>query len=335
MKITNFKELDNIIQKIKTEQHTNSGFLFNGHSYWSIPTYIDKCGKRIDEVNANLSLLKVAYKSSNTVYTLITFDDRRAIREKTGKTIWEASLGKDKVESLLPARTQVKNFYLEARKPYLEELKTLKQALRAFKLAYWVQATADNVSKLVAPYAYFRKIPPKIVNGRLTEVAPEQGIISAKMFTNGKKPWYALPLKQNETVSDSYRYYEDLIYSIPKDSLIYSIPKEALRDKKCSIDIGDVHEFALNDYTKHVVPYQMSDPGVENIHFYGRAIIWCGDNIDDVPLLISLKCKFDSHGNIEGLPDTYKILMFHPIKVTATFDCAVCRAANRENKSNG
>ena len=325
MKITDFKELDNIIQKIKSERYSSAGFLFNGHSYWSITTYIDKCCKRIAEVNANLSLLNAAYECSNQVYTLFTMDDRRAIREKTGKTTWEASLGKDKVESLLPARTQIKNFYLEARKPYLEELKTLKLALRAFKLSYWVQATADNISKLVAPYAYFRKIPPKIVNGKLTEVAPEQGIISAKMFTNGKKQWYALPLKKDNTVSDSYKNYEDLIYSIPKDSL---------RDRKCSIDIGDVHAFALNDYTKHVVPYQMSDPGVEHIRFYGRAIIWCGYNIDDVPLLISLKCKFDADGNIEGLPDTYKILMFHPIKVTATFDCAVCRAANREDKSN-
>ena len=325
MKITDFKELDNIIQKIKTERYSNAGFLFNGHSYWHITAYMDKCCKRIDEINANLLLLNVAYKSSNEVYSFITMDDRRAIREKTGKTTWEASLGKDKVDSLLPARTQIKNFYLEARKPYLEELKTLKQALRAFKLAYWVQSTADNISKLVAPYAYFRKNPPKIVNGKLTEVAPEQGIISAKMFTNGKKQWYALPLKQNHMMSDSYKNYEDFIHSIPKDSL---------RDGHCPIYIGDVHAVALNDYTKNVVPYQMSDPGVENIRFYGRAIIWCGDNIDNVPLLISLKCKFDAYGNIEGLPDTYKILMFHPIKVTATFDCAVCRAANREDKSN-
>ena len=325
MKITDFKELDNIIQKIKSERYSNAGFLFNGHSYWHITAYIDKCCKRIEEVNANLLLLNAAYESSNKAYTFITIDDRRAIREKTGKTTWEASLGKDKVESLLPARTQIKNFYLEARKPYLEELKILKLALRAFKLSYWVQATADNISKLVAPYAYFRKIPPKIVNGKLTEVAPEQGIISAKMFSNGKKQWYALPLKQNHTVSDSYKNYQDLIYSIPEHSL---------RDRNCSINIGDVYAYAFDDYTKNVVPYQMSDPGVENIRFYGRAIVWCGDNIDNVPLLISLKCKFDADGNIEGLPDTYKILMFHPIKVTATFDCAVCRAANREDKSD-
>ena len=120
MKITDFKELDNIIQKIKSERYSSAGFLFNGHSYWSITTYIDKCCKRIAEVNANLSLLNAAYECSNQVYTLFTMDDRRAIREKTGKTTWEASLSKDKVESLLPARTQIKNFYLEARKPYLK-----------------------------------------------------------------------------------------------------------------------------------------------------------------------------------------------------------------------
>ena len=325
MKITDFKELDNIIRKIKSERYSNAGFLFNGHSYWHITAYMDKCCKRIAEVNANLLLLNVANKSSNEVYSFITMDDRRAIREKTGKTIWDASVGKDKVESLLPARTQIKNFYLEARKPYLEELKTLKLALQAFKLSYWVQATADNISKLVAPYAYFRKIPPKFINGKITEVAPEQGISSAKMFSNGKKQWYALPLKQKHTMSDSYKNYEELIHSIPEDSI---------RDRNCSINIGDVYAFALNDYTTNVVPYQMSDPGVENIRFYGRAIIWCGNNINNVPLLISLKCKFDAYGNIEGLPDTYKILMFHPIKVTATFDCAVCRAANRGDKSN-
>ncbi len=326
MKITDFKQLDSIIQKIKTERYSSAGFSFNGHSYWHITAYMDKCCKRIDEVNANLILLNVAYKSSNMAYTFITMDDRRAIREKTGKTTWEASAGKDKMVSLLPARTQIKNFYLEARKPYIEELRMLKLALRAMKLAYWVQATADNISKLVAPYAYFRKIPPRFINGKITEAAPEHGITSAKMFSNGKKQWYALPLKQNHMKSDSYKNYEEFIHAIPDDSI---------RDRKCPIYIGDVYACALNDYEKNVVPYKISDPGVENIQFYGRAIIWCGNNIDKVPLLISLKCKFDADGNIEGLPDTYKILMFHPFKVTATFDCAVCRAAKREDKSNG
>lgn len=326
MKITDFKQLDNIIQKIKTERYSCAGFLFNGHTYWNITSHIDKCSKRITEVNANLALLNAAYESSNMVYTLYTMDDRKALREKTGKTTWEASLGKDKVDSLLSARTQIKNFYLEARKPYLEELKTLKLALRAMKLSYWVQATAANISKLVAPYAYYRKMPPAFINGQITKVAPEQGIISAQLFSNGKKQWYALPVNKNYTVSESYKNYEEFIHCVPEHSI---------RDRNCSIYIGDVCARALDDYTKNVVPYNMSDPGAENIQFYGRAIIWCGNNIDDVPLLISLKCKFDAYGNIEGLPDTYKILMFHPIKVTATFDCAVCRAANREDKSNG
>ena len=194
------------------------------------------------------------------------------------------------------------------------------------KLSYWVQATADNISKLVAPHAYFRKMPPTFINGKITEVAPEQGITSAKMFSNGKKPWYALPLKPNHTMSESYKNYEEFIHAIPE---------HFIRDQNCPIYIGDVYACALNDYTKNVVPYKISDPGVENIQFYGRAIIWCGNNIDKVPMLISLKCKFDAYGNIEGLPETYKILMFHPFKVTATFDCAVCRAAKREDKSNG
>ena len=325
MKITDFKQLDSIIQKIKSDRYTNAGFLFNGHSYWSITTYIDKCCKRIAEVNANLALLNVAYKSANNEYTQLTWDDRKALREKRGKTTWEASAGKDKVDSLLPARTQIKNFYLEARKPYLEELKTLKLGIRAMKLSYWVQATADNISKLVAPHAYFKKMPPTFINGKITKVAPEQGITSAKMFSNGKKQWYALPLKPNNTMSDSYKNYEEFIHAVPEDSI---------RDRNCPIYIGDVYACALNDYTKNVVPYKISDPGVENIQFYGRAIIWCGNNIDNVPMLISLKCKFDAYGNIEGLPDTYKILMFHPFKVTAVFDCAVCRAASRGDKSN-
>ena len=87
MKITDFKQLDSIIQKIKSDRYTNAGFLFNGHSYRSITTYIDKCCKRIAEVNANLALLNAAYKSANNEYTQLTWDDRKALREKTGKDL--------------------------------------------------------------------------------------------------------------------------------------------------------------------------------------------------------------------------------------------------------
>lgn len=128
-------------------------------------------------------------------------------------------------------------------------------------------------------------------------------------FMDGKKQWRALPILGNCTDSESYKNF----CAVMDTPFMHDKWYNSIRH---GIEIP-LTEYSLTEYNTHVTPYSI--PGAEKLKFYGRAIVWCGNNINGVPLVISLKCNFDAVGKIEGLPETYKILMFKPIKVTATF----------------
>ena len=48
----------------------------------------------------------------------------------------------------------------------------------------------------------------------------------------------------------------------------------------------------------------------------GKAIVYAGNTAGNLPVLLSLNCAFDLDGKIDGLPDSFRVLMFKPKTTT-------------------
>lgn len=131
------------------------------------------------------------------------------------------------------------------------------------------------------------------------------------VLMNGRGTWYT-----SELIGKNYY---DMVKSFP-DSELYGI-------------------YTCLMYKKHMtvftVPEKIDMCSVAGCKISGKAIIHAGNNKGHYPVLLSMKCTFDLAGHVDGLPDTYRVLMFRPEKVNLAMQWSASKPMKPETEDTG
>ena len=126
------------------------------------------------------------------------------------------------------------------------------------------------------------------------------------MLKNKHGRWYKTPNMRNA--------YDEMLHKADE------VLQEPLREYWRSA--------SMISYDKNIVEY-VPEPDFDSYLFTGKAIVYAGTTAGGWPVLLSLNCKFDLNGVIDGLPDSYRVIMFKPRKVTVTKTFGRPNTANR------
>ena len=184
---------------------------------------------------------------------------------------------------------------------------TLREINKGFPTGHTPDKLRQEIGRMLDKERSESRIRIKVINRQIKEENIRYTVLASSKMLNDEIIARSEHAKPHVLMNRRGTWHTSELIGKNYSDMVKSFPDSELYEKYTCL-------MYKNHMTVFTVPEEIDMCSVSGCKIFGKAIIHAGNNKGKYPVLLSMKCTFDLAGHVDGLPDTYRVLMFRPEK---------------------